>query len=272
VALRIEKANAEEISEACAQCQQLITHFKKENQPAGLSTLLMGFSKSLGFPNVDPRKQFRQRLKSALKQLALRGCKSSVWAQRREALKSLAYCVDSSPPSWASSHKSAASWLEEEQILEDLFGERAHATIVSETGPLLGLIELTDSRMNMLVDSALMHVGSVRAEVHKVILAVLSNCSQRAADIVLDRIMGVFDVPDVLKRNYEGTSLGTKPSSPAFAALVFVAILALFSSMKPLCDCACEKKNFCNNNWDRVTIAYQLMPALQPTPLPLPYM
>jgi hypothetical protein len=126
--------------------------------------------------------------------------------------------------------------------------------------------------MNMLVDSALMHVGSVRAEVHKVILAVLSNCSQRAANIVLDRIMRVFDVPDVLERNYEGTSLGTKPSSPAFAALVFVAILALFSSMKPLCDCACEKKNFCNNNWDRVTIAYQLMPALQPTPLPLPYM
>ena len=69
VALRIEKTHAEEISEACRQCQQLIKHFKKENQPAGQSTLLMGFSKSLGFSNVDPRNRFRQRLKSALKQL-----------------------------------------------------------------------------------------------------------------------------------------------------------------------------------------------------------
>ena len=31
--------------------------------------------------------------------------------------------------------------------------------------------------------------------------------------------MGVFDVPDVLKRNDDGTSLGTKQSSTAFSAL-----------------------------------------------------
>ena len=125
VALRIEKANAEEISEACAQCQQLITHFKKENQPAGLSTLLMGFSKSLGFPNVDPRKKFRQRLKSALKQLALRGCKSSVWAQRREALESLAYVIKNDKEYKETNGQAMCAWLEEEQVLEDLFGERA---------------------------------------------------------------------------------------------------------------------------------------------------
>ena len=53
--------------------------------------MLMGVSKRLGFPKVDPRKQFRQRLKVALKELALRGSKSSVWAQRRDALESLAY-------------------------------------------------------------------------------------------------------------------------------------------------------------------------------------
>ena len=80
VAVRIEKANNKDISEACNACQQLIAHFKKENQPAGQSTLLMGVSKSLGFPKADPRKQFRQRLKAALKQLALRGSKSGVWA------------------------------------------------------------------------------------------------------------------------------------------------------------------------------------------------
>ena len=220
VAVRIEKANNKDISDACSACQQLITHFKKENQPAGQSTLLMGVSKSLGFPKADPRKQFRQRLKAALKQLALRGSKSSVWAQRREALESLAYVIKNEKEFKQSQGPAMCSWLEDQQVLEDLFGERAHATIVSETVPLLGLIELTDSRMHVLLDSALMHVGSVRAEVHKVILAVLSKCNRRAAGIVLDRIMGVFDVPDVLKNpDKEGYGLGTKPSSLAFAAL-----------------------------------------------------
>ena len=37
------------------------------------------------------------------------------------------------------------TWLDEEQVLEDLFGERAHTTIVSETATLLDLIKLTDS-------------------------------------------------------------------------------------------------------------------------------
>ena len=219
VAMRIEKASAKEISDACSACQKLVTLFKKDNQPAGQSTLLMGVSKSLGFPKADPRKQFRQRLKAALKQLALRGSKSSVWAQRREALESLACVIKSEKEFKEMKGQAKCLWLEDQQVLEDLFGERAHATIVSETVGLLSLIELTDSRVNVLVDSALMHVGSVRAEVHKVVLAVLAKCSWRAARIVLDRIMGVFDVPDVLKSDKDGTALGTKPSSPAFSAL-----------------------------------------------------
>jgi len=142
-----------------------------------------------------------------------------VWAQRRDALESLSHVIKNEKE-WKESHGQATcSWLEDQQVIEDLFGERAHATIVSETVGLLSLIELTDSRVNVLVDSALMHVGSVRAEVHKVVLAVLSKCDNNAARIVLDRIMGVFDVPDVLKSDQEGTALGIKPSSPAFAAL-----------------------------------------------------
>ena len=39
--------------------------------------MLMGVSKSLGFPKVDPRKQFRQRLKVALKEL--REAEEAAW-------------------------------------------------------------------------------------------------------------------------------------------------------------------------------------------------
>ena len=180
--------------------------------------MLMGVSKRLGFPKVDPRKQFRQRLKVALKELALRGSKSSVWSQRRDALESLAYVIKNEKE-FKANGIAVCAWLDEHQVLEDLFGERAHATIVSETVGLLALIDLSYSRVNVIVDSAFMHVGSVRAEVHKVILAVLSKCSKQVARIVLDRIMGVFDVPDVLKSEDVSTSLGTKPSSQAFAAL-----------------------------------------------------
>ena len=92
--------------------------------------MLMGVSKSLGFPKVDPRKQFRQRLKVALKELALRGSKSSVWAQRRDALESLAYVIKNEKE-FKANGIAVCAWLDEHQVLEDLFGERTHATIVS---------------------------------------------------------------------------------------------------------------------------------------------
>ena len=42
--------------------------------------------------------------------------------------------------------KCGCGWLDEAGVLEDLFGERAHATIVSETAALLSLIELNEAR------------------------------------------------------------------------------------------------------------------------------
>jgi len=222
VVLRIEKAPAEEILLACKACHTLITFLKKENQPDGRSALLKGFSKSLGIPVNDARKYLKRRFKTSLKQLVLRGSNGSVWsqaitvAQQLDALGCLMYAIKRDTVELE--ENPMCSWLEDQQVLGVLFGDRAHATVVARTVELLCLIKLTDLRVNLLLDSALMHVGDVRVEVHKVILAILWNCSARTTRIVLDRIIGVFDVPDAFHR-HEGPFVDASPSSPSFLKL-----------------------------------------------------
>ena len=119
--------------------------------------------------NFRARKKYKYRFKEALKQLALKGTKSGVWAQRRSALVSLEQVIRNDKEFKSLNGQALCAWLEEHEVLEDLFGERAHATIVSETCSLLSIIDMNEYRMNIVVDAAFMHVGSVRAEVHKVV-------------------------------------------------------------------------------------------------------
>jgi hypothetical protein len=73
-------------------------------------------------------------------------------AQRRDALRFLEAVVRADPEYKAlhgigaptGGGKCVCAWLDEAGVLEDLFGERAHATIVSETAALLALIELNE--------------------------------------------------------------------------------------------------------------------------------
>mmetsp|Transcript_39620 Transcript_39620/g.93227 ORF Transcript_39620/g.93227 Transcript_39620/m.93227 type:complete len:2695 (+) Transcript_39620:129-8213(+) len=230
IAERFENAPVAEISEAGKACTELITHFKKENYPAQSSSMLGGLFKS------DPRKTFKRRLKVALRNLALRGTKSGVWAHRRASLELLEYSIKRDKEFKESSGAAMCAWLEEHSVITDLFGERAHATIVSETVSLLTLVELNEARLNVIVDAAFMHVGSVRAEVHKVILALLRDLGKRQIHFILDRIMDVFDVPAAM-RDREGAASGGGDAPAALGASGGGAGSALGSLTRGGSDC-----------------------------------
>jgi hypothetical protein len=210
VAARVEKANAKEIAEAGKACINLIQYLRKEKEA---STNLMGMFKA------DPRKQLKKRLKAALRDLALQGTKSSVWAQRKAALDFLEYVIKNDKEYKQSNGQAVCAWLDENQVIEDLFGERAHATIVSETVALLSLIDLTEPRLTVILDAAFMHVGSVRAEVHKVILALLKEMDKNRTRFILDRNMEVFEVPAPLRPNPESAPMPSVPSSTSISAM-----------------------------------------------------
>jgi len=218
VANRLEEADAKELEHAGKSCMELIHHFSKENQPQQQSpSLIKGFFST----NSNPRKQFKQRLKAALRQIALRATKSGVWAIRRAALEFLEHVVKRDKEYKENNGSASCAWLEENQVIEDLFGERAHATIVSESVSLLSLIDLNEARLNVILDSALMHVGSVRAEVQKVIMAILKDLDKKGTRYVLDRVMEMFpEVPSVLQSGEASPGGGASATRPSSSTLL----------------------------------------------------
>jgi len=253
IAVRMEKTSDKDILAACTACRELITHFSVKNQRVGTSRLLLDFAKSDGLPSEDVRKQFIQRLSLAAKQLVLHGIKSSVFEHKMEAVGHVAWVIEHQKKS---KEPAMCSWLEEHEVLEELFGERAHASIIPHTVDILGLIELTDSRVNMLLDAALLHSKSLRAQVHRVILHVLPKLTERAALIVLDRILQeVSDNLPAVLTGKQGIKIVTDghPSSPAFlraqssgncqrAAFELVTVMFDTSDLSSLSDTLCIMK------------------------------
>eukprot|EP00292_Cryptomonas_paramecium_P007149 CAMPEP_0113692148 /NCGR_PEP_ID=MMETSP0038_2-20120614/18902_1 /TAXON_ID=2898 /ORGANISM="Cryptomonas paramecium" /LENGTH=439 /DNA_ID=CAMNT_0000613985 /DNA_START=48 /DNA_END=1364 /DNA_ORIENTATION=+ /assembly_acc=CAM_ASM_000170 len=209
VASRIENAPAKELSDAGNCCHELIQLIRQENRISKSGTVRAHPSVQAASPQASEklhaeRKAFKQRLVTALREIALRGTKSKVWAQRRDALRFLEFVISRDPEfkaiqasgsAVATARKCRCSWLDEAGVLEDLFGERAHATILSETGPLLNLIELDERRLSVMLVAALLHVGCVRAEVHRVLLSHLRDLDGPHTLFLLDRILSLFSSP-----------------------------------------------------------------------------
>ena len=152
--LSLTATGGQNVRHACTACRELITHFSVKDQRVGTSRLLLDFAKSDGLPSEDVRKQLIQRLSLAAKHFVLHGIKSSVFEHKMEAVGHVAWVIEHQKKS---KEPAMCSWLEEHEVLEELFGERAHASIIPHTVDILGLIELTDSRVNMLLDAALLH-------------------------------------------------------------------------------------------------------------------
>ena len=213
IAQRVESCSSKELSEAGKTCIQLINQLIKEKESGGSSRAGLS-GNSILYENAS---SLKRRLKVALRDIALRATKSSVWQQRRDALVFLEYSIRNDVDLKQNESHASCEWLDEHNVIEDLFGERAHQHIVSETVSLLLLLDLTEKRLMIILDAAMMHVGSVRAEVHKVILSLLKDMNTTRTRFVLDRIMDVFE--DSAPLIVSGSSSSTVPSSSSPALM-----------------------------------------------------